>query len=109
MLLLQVGLGLTRFAVSSGLADYVDARLRALDSLATIAIELARPGEIRGIIVSPETICQGIYARGTRGLAAGRRARPWSSTGSPARCSWCLASVLPSSSVPRYYTAGQSG
>ena len=62
---------LTLFQAIPGLAAHVEARLRALDSPTTIAIELARAGGIDGLTVSAETIYQGIYARGARGLAAG--------------------------------------
>lgn len=83
---------LTLFQESPGLADHVEARLRALDSPTTIAIELARSGGIDGLMVSPETIYQGIYAQGRRGLAAGlggclhrkrRRRRPRVRAGEP--------------------------
>lgn len=83
---------LTPFKASPGLAHHVETRLRALDSPTTIAIELARSGGIDGLTVSPETIYQGIYAQGRRGLAAGlggclrrkrRRRRPRVRAGEP--------------------------
>ena len=61
----------TTFQANPELAHHVEDRLRAKDSPTTIAIELARAGGISGDTVSPETIYQGVYAHGTRGLAQG--------------------------------------
>lgn len=61
----------TKFEVNRPLSAYVEARLAVLDSPTTIAIELARAGGIGGDTVSPETIDQGVYGHGTRGLATG--------------------------------------
>ncbi len=61
----------TTFQGNPELARHVEDRLRAKDSPTTIAIELARAGGISGDTVSPETIYQGVYAHGTRGLAQG--------------------------------------
>lgn len=62
---------LTKFQLNRPLTNHVEARLVALDSPTTIAIELARAGGIGGVTVSPETIYQGIYSHGHRGLATG--------------------------------------
>jgi IS30 family transposase len=62
---------LTTLQTNKPLAAHVEQRLRAKDSPTTIAIELARAGGIGGDTVSPETIYQGVYAHGTRGLAKG--------------------------------------
>jgi IS30 family transposase len=62
---------LTTLQANKPLAAHVEQRLRAKDSPTTIAIELARAGGIGGDTVSPETIYQGVYAHGTRGLAKG--------------------------------------
>ena len=61
----------TTFQDNPELARHVEDRLRAKDSPTTIAIELARAGGIGGATVSPETIYQGVYAHGTRGLTTG--------------------------------------
>ncbi len=61
----------TKFETNRGLRRYVEARLKALDSPTTIAIELARSGGISEDVVSPETIYLAVYAHGTRDLAAG--------------------------------------
>jgi IS30 family transposase len=61
----------TKFQSNRELADHVEARLAALDSPTTIAIELARAGGITGDTVSPESIYQAIYGHGSRGLPAG--------------------------------------
>ena len=61
----------TTFERNEELACHVERRLRAKDSPTTIAIELARAGGIGGDTVSPETIYQGVYAHGAKGLAAG--------------------------------------
>ena len=61
----------TTFQANPELARHVEDRLRAKDSPTTIAIELARAGGIGGDTVSPETIYQGVYAHGTRGLPRG--------------------------------------
>ncbi len=58
----------TTFKGNESLARHVELRLIAKDSPTTIAIELARVGGIGGDTVSPETIYQGVYAHGTRGL-----------------------------------------
>ena len=62
---------LTKFQRNRPLTDHVEARLVALDSPTTIAIELARAGGVGGDTVSAETIYQGVYGHGTRGLATG--------------------------------------
>ena len=62
---------LTKFQRNRPLTDHVEARLVALDSPTTVAIELARAGGVGGDTVSAETIYQGVYGHGTRGLAAG--------------------------------------
>jgi len=62
---------LTKFQSNRALADHVEARLLALDSPTTIAIELARAGGINGDTVAPESIYQGVYSHGARGLTAG--------------------------------------
>ena len=61
----------TAFQGNESLARHVERRLIAKDSPTTIAIELARAGGIEGDTVSPETIYQGVYAHGTRGLVKG--------------------------------------
>jgi IS30 family transposase len=61
----------TKFQSNRELADHVEAKLKALDSPTTIAVELARAGGIDGVTVSPETIYQAVYGHGRRGLAAG--------------------------------------
>jgi len=61
----------TKFELNQPLSVHVEARLMALDSPTTIAIELTRAGGIGGDTVSPETIYQGVYGHGTRGLATG--------------------------------------
>jgi transposase, IS30 family len=61
----------TKFQSNRELADHVEAKLVALDSPTTIAIELARAGGIAGDTVSPESIYQAVYGHGSRGLAAG--------------------------------------
>ena len=61
----------TTFQRNESLARHVEYRLLAKDSPTTIAIELARAGGIEGDTVSPETIYQGVYAHGTRGLVRG--------------------------------------
>jgi IS30 family transposase len=61
----------TTFQANPELARHVEDRLRAKDSPTTIAIELARAGGISGVTVSPETIYQGVYAHGAKGLATG--------------------------------------
>ena len=65
---------LTKFQRNRPLTDHVEARLVALDSPTTIAIELARTGGGGGgggDTVSAETIYQGVYGHRTRGLATG--------------------------------------
>src|SRR5664279_2525866 len=62
---------LTKFQRNRPLTDHVEARLVALDSPTTIAIALARAGGVGRNTVSAETIYQGVYGHGTRGLAAG--------------------------------------
>ena len=62
---------LTKFQSNQALANHVEARLLALDSPTTIAIELARAGGIGGDTVAPESIYQAIYSHGSRGLPAG--------------------------------------
>jgi len=62
---------LTKFQRNRPLTDHVEARLVALDSPTTIAIELARAGGVGGDTVSAETIYQGVYGHGTCGLATG--------------------------------------
>jgi transposase, IS30 family len=62
---------LTKFETNRPLRRHVEARLKALDSPTTIAIELARSGGVGGDVVSAETIYLAVYAHGTRGLAAG--------------------------------------
>jgi len=62
---------LTKFQSNRALANHVEARLLALDSPTTIAIELARAGGINGDTVAPESIYQGVYSHGARGLTAG--------------------------------------
>jgi IS30 family transposase len=62
---------LTKFETNRRLRRHVEARLKALDSPTTIAIELARSGGIGGDVVSAETIYLAVYAHGTRGLAPG--------------------------------------
>jgi IS30 family transposase len=62
---------LTKFQSNRQLTDHVEARLTALDSPMTIAVELARAGGIGGETVSAETIYQGVYGHGRRGLTAG--------------------------------------
>jgi len=62
----------TCFQQDPALAAHVVARLRALDSPMTIAVELARgvyPNQ--PVTVSHETIYQGVYGRGRRGLPTG--------------------------------------
>ena len=66
---------LTKFQRNRPMTDHVEARLVALDSPTTIAIELARAGGIGGDTVSAETIYQGVYGHGTRGLATGLGAK----------------------------------
>lgn len=61
----------TAFQANESLACHVERRPIAKESPATIAIELARAGGIEGDTVSAETICQGVYAHGTRGLVKG--------------------------------------
>ena len=61
----------TTFQANESLARHVERRLSLKDSPTTIAIELARAGGIEGDTVSAETIYQGVYAHGTRGLSAG--------------------------------------
>jgi len=61
----------TKFQSNRALCDHVEARLVAKDSPMTIAIELARAGGIGGDTVSAESVYLGVYAHGTRGLAAG--------------------------------------
>jgi IS30 family transposase len=61
----------TKFQSNRALCDHVEARLVAKDSPMTIAIELARAGGIDGETVSAESVYLGVYAHGTRGLAAG--------------------------------------
>jgi IS30 family transposase len=58
-------------AADPALAAHVEARLKAKDSPMTISIELARGTHGVTANVSHETIYQGIYAHGTRGLPAG--------------------------------------
>ena len=58
-------------AADPALAAHVEARLKAKDSPMTISIELARGTHGVTANVSHETIYQGIYAHGTRGLHAG--------------------------------------
>ena len=62
---------MTTFQANESLARHVERCLIAKDSPTTIAIELARVGGIGGDTVSPETIYQGVYAHGTRGLVKG--------------------------------------
>ena len=62
---------LTKFQANRELAVHVEAKLAALDSPMTIAIELGRSGGVGGVRVSSETIYQGVYGHGRRGLAAG--------------------------------------
>jgi IS30 family transposase len=62
---------LAKFETNRPLGQHVEARLRALDSPTTIAVELARSGGIGGDVVSAETIYLAVYANGTRGLATG--------------------------------------
>lgn len=61
----------TKFQSNRALCDHVEARLVAKDSPMTIAVELARAGGIAGDTVSAESVYMGVYAHGTRGLAAG--------------------------------------
>jgi len=61
----------TKFQSNRALCDHVESRLVAKDSPTTIAIELARAGGIDGDTVSAESGYLGVYAHGTRGLAAG--------------------------------------
>ena len=84
----------TKFQSNRALCDHVESRLVAKDSPMTIAIELARAGGIGGDTVSAESIYLGVYAHGTRGLAAGlgrhlhrRRGRrkPRCRTGTPTK------------------------
>jgi IS30 family transposase len=57
----------TRFEVDPALARRVEARLKAKDSPVTIARQLAT----EGTTLCAETIYQGVYANGRRGLSAG--------------------------------------
>lgn len=84
----------TKFQSNRALCDHVESRLVAKDSPMTIAIELARAGGIGGDTVSAESVYLGVYAHGTRGLAAGlgrhlhrRRGRrkPRCRTGTPTK------------------------
>ncbi len=84
----------TKFQSNRALCDHVESRLVAKDSPMTIAIELARTGGIGGDTVSAESVYLGVYAHGTRGLAAGlgrhlhsRRGRrkPRCRTGTPTK------------------------
>jgi len=61
----------TKFELNQPLSAHVEARSIALGSPTTIAVELTRAGGIGGDTVSPETIYQGVYGHGTRGLATG--------------------------------------
>jgi IS30 family transposase len=54
----------TKFQRNRPLTDHVEARLVALDSPTTIAVELARAGGIGGDTVSAETIYQGVSGPG---------------------------------------------
>ncbi len=62
----------TKFQRNRPLTDHVETRLVALNSPTAIAIELARAGGVSGDTVSAETIYQGVYGHGTRGLAKNR-------------------------------------
>jgi IS30 family transposase len=84
----------TKFQSNRQLTNHVEGRLAALDSPMTIAVELARAGGIDGEMVSAETIYQGVYGHGKRGLAAGlsgclhrkrRRRKPRCRAGEPAK------------------------
>jgi len=61
----------TKVDRNRALCSHIESRLMALDSPMTIAKELAAMGGVGGDTVSAETIYQGIYAHGHRGLAAG--------------------------------------
>jgi len=60
-----------KVSANRALRDHVERRLVAKDSPTTIARELAAAGGITGETISPETIYRGVYAHGSRGLAAG--------------------------------------
>lgn len=62
---------LTKLEANEALCGHVEARLAALDSPTTIAVELAAMGGIDGTTVSAETIYLAVYAEGAKGLCAG--------------------------------------
>jgi IS30 family transposase len=60
-----------KVSANPALRDHVERRLAEKDSPTTIARELVAAGGITGQTISPETIYRGVYAHGSRGLAAG--------------------------------------